>query len=66
MNMKCMVRSFTGTGRITGMEWTLIYPLEYDFCNLLGQSGLGLPQKAISPTNMQLRYPKSLPRTVGR
>ena len=28
--------------------------------------GLGLPQKAISTRNMQLRYPKIGPRTVVR
>ena len=40
--------------------------LKYDLCILLGQNGLGLSQKAISPRNMQFRYPKIWPHMVGR
>ena len=51
------VRSFTGMDRNgpnyrNGLpEWTLICAIECDLCILLGQSGIELPQKAISPRN---------------
>ena len=40
---------------------TLICALEYDLCILLGHTGLELLHKAISPRNMQFRYPKIWP-----
>ena len=53
-----VVRSFTGMDQ-NGLnyqnglpEWTLICALEYFLFILLGQSGIELPQKAISPRNM--------------
>ena len=63
------VRSFTGMGRNyrNGLpEWTLICAIEYFLCVLLGQSGLELPQKAISPRNIQFMYPKIWLRTLER
>ena len=47
-------------------EWTYICALECDLCILMGQSGQGLPQKAIGPKNMQFMYPKIWLHTVGR
>ena len=64
MTMDCTVRSFTGMDRNgpnyrNGLpEWTLICAIEYNLYILLGQGGLGSPQKAISLRNMQFRYPK--------
>ena len=49
------VRSFTGMGRITGMDYRnghLYVDLGIFLCTLLGQSGLELPQKVISPRKM--------------
>ena len=66
------VRSFTGMDRNgpnyrKGLpEWTLICAIAYFLCALLGQSGLELPQKAISPRNIQFRYPKIWLRTLER
>ena len=36
-----------------------ICAFEYFLCILLGQSGIGLPQKGINQRNMQFRYPKN-------
>ena len=39
-------------------EWTLICGFEIFLCAQIGESGLELPQKVISPRNMQFRYRK--------
>ena len=46
---------------VEGLEWTTGIDCCFDYflCSLLGQSGLELPQKEISPRNMQFRYQKN-------
>ena len=46
-------------------KWTFTSALEYDLWILLGPSGQGLPQKAISLRNMQFMYPKIRPCAEG-